>query len=94
MRHVYAYRATYLIATLIVVVAMLFAWLRSQDVPPAQQEGAGHHRPPAVQVAMHAPGHVRLNEAHAYDRHGRDGETLDTNGDTRVLRRTAVTGRG
>ena len=52
MRHIYAYRATYLIATLIVLVAMLFAWLRSQDVPPLQQEeGWRHDRPHAAQVA-------------------------------------------
>lgn len=57
MRHIYAYRATYLIATLIVLVAMLFAWLRSQDVPPLQQEeGMRHDRPYAVQVA--APPYV------------------------------------
>ena len=51
MRHIYAYRATYLIATLIVLVAMLFAWLRSHDVPPLQQEeGMRHDRPYAVQI--------------------------------------------
>ena len=43
MRHIYAYRVTYLIAALIVLVAMLFAWLRSQDVPPPSEAGSGHH---------------------------------------------------
>lgn len=62
MRHIYAYRATYLIATLIVLVAMLFAWLRSQDVPPLQQEeGMRHDRPYAVQVA--APPYVASSVA-------------------------------
>jgi len=35
MRHIYAYRVTYVIATLIVLGATVFAWLRSQDIPPA-----------------------------------------------------------
>ena len=50
MRHIYAYRVTYLIAALIVLVAMLFAWLRSQDVPPPSEAGLSHHH-----VAAAAP---------------------------------------
>lgn len=34
-RHIDAYRVTYVIATLIVLGATVFAWLRSQDIPPA-----------------------------------------------------------
>lgn len=41
MRHLYAYRVTYVIAALIVAGAMLFAWLRSHDVPPGQDDEQG-----------------------------------------------------
>ncbi|MBS3933677.1 MAG: hypothetical protein KGZ35_04915 [Truepera sp.] len=43
MRNLYAYRATYLIAALIVAAAALFAWLRSQERVVAPEE-AGYER--------------------------------------------------
>jgi redox-regulated HSP33 family molecular chaperone len=39
VRHVYAYRVTYLIAALIVAAAVLFAWLRSQEREVVPQSG-------------------------------------------------------
>lgn len=85
MRHIYAYRVTYFIAALIVLVAMLFAWLRSQDVPPAQQEGAGHRRPEVVRSAGYPPGHVSFGAGRVAGRHERGGETLDATRDARLL---------
>jgi hypothetical protein len=42
VRHIYAYRITYLLAALIVGAAVLFAWLRSREfvVVPEDKSGA------------------------------------------------------
>jgi hypothetical protein len=41
VRHIYAYRVTYVIAALIVAAAVLFAWLRSQEREVVPEVG-GH----------------------------------------------------
>jgi hypothetical protein len=51
MRHIYAYRFTYLIAALLVLAAMLFAWLRSAERPAEAETGAT----PAAAFAVASP---------------------------------------
>lgn len=60
MRNFYAYRATYLIAALIVAAAALFAWLRSQERVVVPEE-AGH------ESLYEMPAHSLLPDSVSYD---------------------------